>query len=188
MSRKLFILALMLALIPLTARAQLFDPEHRLAIEVLAGTSPVQTMLEKYKEDLPDGTTYVNKMGPAVTLSAVYELNDKWFIQGGLNLSRAIFDISSAEDPYPYTEYGTPTLTFLFSARYNWLRKEHVKVFSGVGFGMTPKVMMAVFFPTPIPSITPIGATVGFDTLYFTAEITAGSNSLGGLAGIGFRF
>ena len=182
------LLALLLSVPFFAARAQLFDPEHRLSMKALAGTSPVQTMLEKYKGDLPEGASYKNQIGPAFTLAAEFDLNEKWTIQGGVNLSRAIYEITKSEDPQPYTDKGTITFTGLFSVNYMWLRRENVRLYSGVGFGMTPKVMMAVFFPTPIPSITPIGATVGFDTLYFTAEITAGSNSLGGLAGIGFRF
>ena len=39
------IFALLLAMPVLSARAQLFDPEHRSAIEALAGISPIQTLL-----------------------------------------------------------------------------------------------------------------------------------------------
>ena len=61
-------------------------------------------------------------------------------------------------------------------------------MYSGVGVGMTGKVMLAVFFPTPIPSITPLGVTLGTDHFYLTADITAGSRSVGGSAGLGIRF
>ena len=182
------LLALLLALPFFTVRAQEFDPEHRIAIEAVAGLSPIQTLLEKYKEDLPDGGSYVNKMGPAVSVLGIYDLNDKWSVQGGLNLSRSIFDVTLPDSTGPSREYGTPTLTFLFATRYHWLRTPNATVFSGVGVAMTNKVMLAVFFPSPIPTITPIGATFGTDTIYFTAELSMGGNTLGGLAGLGFRF
>ena len=188
MSRKLLISALLLCAPFLAARAQLFDPEHRLSVEVLAGTSPVQTMMEKFKKEHPDGTTYKNLMGPAATVLAVFDLNEKWTVQGGINLSQAIFDISYPEEPATVRDKGTITFTGLFAVHYSWLRRDHLKLYSGVGFGMTPKVMMATFFPTPIPSITPIGFNAGFDKIYFTAEVSAGANTLGGLAGLGFRF
>ena len=182
------IFALLLSVPFLSARAQLFDPEHRLAAEVLVGTSPVQTLMEKYKGDLPEGASYRNRMGPAASLLATFDLNEKWSLRGGLNLSRATFDITKPEETGTVTENGTITFTGLFAVHYHWLRRNHLRLYSGMGVGMTPKVMMSAFFPTPIPSITPIGFGLGTDTIYLTAEITAGGNSLGGLAGLGYRF
>lgn len=181
------ILAL-LAMLPFVVRAQEFDPEHRIAVEAVAGLSPIQTILEKYDKDLPEGGSYVNKMGPAVSLLGVYDLNDKWSVEGGLNFSRSIFDITLPDSPETVREHGTVTVTFLLASRYHWLRTPHATVFSGVGVAMTPKVMLAVFFPSPIPTITPIGATVGTENFYFTAELSMGGNTLGGLAGLGYRF
>ena len=182
------IIALLLSVPFFAAHAQLFDPEHRLAIEVLAGTSPVHTLMEKYKEDLPDGASYKNRIGPAASVVAFYDLNEKWSLRGGLNISRANFDITIPEETETVKEHGALTFTGLFSVHYHWLRRDHFRVYSGVGVGMTPKVMMAVFFPTPIPSITPIGFALGTNSIYLTAEITAGGNSVGGLAGLGLRF
>ena len=53
---------------------------------------------------------------------------------------------------------------------------------------MTNKVMLAVFFPSPIPIITPLGINVGTQRIYLSAEVTAGAGSTGGVAGIGLRF
>lgn len=185
--------ALLLSLPLLAVSAQEFDPEHRSAIEITAGLSPVQTLLEKYDEDLLGaGMSYRNLIGPGITASYVFDLNDKWTVTGGVNVSRAIFEITSTESDGPFSETlrenGTPTLTFLLEGRYVWLRRPHVKMYSGVGVGMTGKVMLAVFFPTPIPNITPLGITLGTDHIYLTAEITAGARSTGGVAGLGFRF
>ena len=182
------LLALLLAAPLFTAHAQLFDPEHRSAVEVIAGISPLQTMMEKYKEKLPEGGSYKNLIGPAASALYVFDLNEKWTLQGGLNLSRSIYDITVPDSPQTQREYGTMTFTALFGTRYHWMRKDHLRLYSGVGVAMTPKVMLAVFFPSPIPTITPIGGAVGTDTFYFTAEITAGGNSLGGVAGLGYRF
>ena len=182
------IFALLLTMPLFTARAQLFDPEHRSAIEAVAGISPIQTLLEKYPEELPEGGSYKNRLGPAGSVLYVFDLNDKWTVVGGVNLSRSIHEVTLPDTSGPTTEYGTPTLTFLLGTRYHWLRRDHFRLYSGVGMGMTNKVMLAVFFPSPIPTITPIGGAVGTDTIYFTAEITAGGNSLGGVAGLGFRF
>ena len=182
------ILALLLALPFFTARAQLFDPEHRSAMEVIVGVSPLQTMMEKYKEELPEGGSYKNRIGPAASLLYVFDLNEKWTIEGGLNLSRSIYDITVPGASGPEKKYGTPTFTALFGTRYHWMRKDHIRLYSGVGVAMTNKVMLAVFFPSPIPTITPIGFGVGTDTIYFTAEISAGGNTIGGVAGLGYRF
>lgn len=187
MNRKLFITVLLLALPLFAARAQEFDPEHRYGMEVWAGLSPVQTLLEKYQKELPEGSEYVNKIGPAVTASFIFDLNDKWTLQGGLNVSRARYDITTPEGA-PFSDHATPTLTFLFNTRYNWLSKPHVRMYSGVGFGMTNKVMLAVFFPSPIPIITLLGINVGTQRIYLSAEVTAGAGSTGGVAGIGLRF
>ena len=182
------ILALLLCVPFFTARAQLFDPEHRLSAVALAGISPVQTYLEKYKGDLPEGASYKNLLGTAFTLAAEFDLNEKWTLLGGINLSRAIYEISQPDNAQTTTDKGTVTFTGLFAVHYMWLRRDYIRMYSGVGFGMTPKVMMSAFFPTPVPSITPIGASVEFSHIYLTAEITAGGNSLGGVAGLGFRF
>lgn len=182
------IFALLLAMPMFTARAQLFDPEHRSAIEVLAGISPIQTLLEKLPDELPDGGSYKNRLGFAGTVQYVFDLNDKWTVLGGVNLSRSIHEVTLPDTSGPTTEYGTPTLTFLFGTHYHWMRRDHLRLYSGVGVGMTNKVMLAVFFPSPIPTITPIGGAFGTDHFYVTAEITAGANSLGGLAGLGLRF
>ena len=74
----------------------------------------------------------------------------------------------------------------------------------GAGMGDAPHGMLHIiysagvgneFFPMLIfmgigamTTITPIGATLGTDTIYFTAELSMGGNTLGGLAGLGFRF
>ena len=190
MNRKVLIMALLLALPLFTARAQEFDPEHRWGIEAKVGLSPLQTLMEKYKdrEDLPEGSTYRNQTGPAATLSAVFEMNERISLEAGVNLSRAIYEISKPEDPYPFTDYGTITFTAVFSVRYAWLYRPHYKLYSGLGVGMTPKVMLATFFPSPIPNITPLGVTFGFNRVYFNAELCAGGASVGGLAGIGIKF
>lgn len=181
-------MALLLSLPVLAARAQEFDPEHRSAVEVTVGLSPVQTLLQKYMEDLPDGTSFTNILAPGYTAQYVFDLNDNWTVTGGVNLSRARFKVTTAESPTPFIEDGTNILTFLLEGRYVWLRRPYVKMYSGVGVGMTGKVMLAVFFPTPIPSITPLGVTLGTDHFYLTADITAGSRSVGGSAGLGIRF
>ncbi len=188
MSRKVLILVLLLCFPFFMANAQLFDPEHRLSVQALVGTSPVHTLMEKYKEELPEGSSYRNLLAPAATIGAEFDLNEKWTIQGGINLSRAIFEITRPEEAAPARENGTVTFTGLFAVHYMWVRRDYFRVYSGVGVAMSPKVMMATFFPSPIPSITPIGASVEFSHIYLTAEITAGGNSVGGVAGLGFRF
>ena len=105
-----------------------------------------------------------------------------------MNLSRSKFEISYPDQAETVLQDGTPTITFLFGTRYHWLRRDHVRLYSGVGVAMTNKVMLAVFFPSPIPTITPLGFGLGTDTIYLTAEISAGGNTLGGVAGLGFRF
>ena len=183
-------MALLLVLPVFAARAQEFDPEHRLGIEVRGGFSPLQTIMEKYKdrEELPEGSSYRNLTGPAATVSVNYEMNERVSLQGGLNFSRAVFEISKPEDPYPFTDKGTLTLTAVLSVRYAWMYRPHFKLYSGIGVGMTPKVMLASFFPSPIPNITPLGMTVGFNKFYFNAEFCAGGISVGGLAGVGIKF
>ena len=180
-------MVLLLALPMFAARAQEFDPEHRYGLEAWVGLSPLQTLMEKYKEELPEGSEYHNRIAPAATVSFIFDLNDRWTLQGGLNLSRAKYDIIKPGEPGPSQGLASPTLTFLFNTRYNWLSKPHVRMYSGVGFGMTNKVMLAVFFPSPIPIITPIGINVGTNRIYLSAEATAGAGSTGAVAGLGIR-
>lgn len=72
-------------------------------------------------------------------------------------------------------------------ARFNWVRRDWVRMYSTVGLGVLAGITEGDFTVLPAAQLTPVGIEVG-RRLFGFCEIGAGMLYFGGQAGIGFRF
>lgn len=86
---------------------------------------------------------------------------------------------------------NTDTSLFLYvipQARFNWLRRDLVKMYSSVGLGMiTGYDLNKDFSVFPAFQINPVGIEVGRKVFGF-CELGVGMMYTGAMAGVGFRF
>lgn len=183
MNRKLLLLFAVLFLVPLSASAQVFDPEHRNGLEINAGLSPVQVLLQSYKSE--EGLEGRNMIMPCCNISYVFSFNDVWAIVAGVNIAASRFKLTGPDGKPAGTEMGRIEPSGVASVRLCWGRKENYTLYSSFGVGMDPKILLASFFPTPIPNIVPLGVAFGKGKFYGLSELVLGSSSSGVIFGIG---
>ena len=72
-------------------------------------------------------------------------------------------------------------------ARFNWVRRECVKMYSTIGLGAMVGINDGEFGVLPAAQLTPVGIEVG-RKLFGFGEIGLGMLHVGGQIGIGYRF
>lgn len=72
-------------------------------------------------------------------------------------------------------------------ARFNWVRREWVKMYSTIGIGAVAGINDEEFAVLPAAQLTPVGIEVG-RKLFGFGEIGLGMLHVGGQIGIGYRF
>lgn len=77
--------------------------------------------------------------------------------------------------------------TLLPMARFTYLNKEYVRLYSAVGLGVTLVSLNTEILGFPTVQATPIGVAAGKRVFGF-AELNLGVTSLGGRIGVGFKF
>ena len=131
-----------------------------------------------------DGTTYM-------TGNIVGEFNvnfRKWFtLSIGFAANGIWKDVYSSQTDVKLRRENGWTATVLPQARFNWVRKDAVKVYSSVGAGVRAgsfddrgDILLA-------GQLVPIGINVGKRVFGF-AEVGLGTVYIGGMFGVGYRF
>lgn len=141
---------------------------------------------------------YRDYRGPAYMtglISAEIDINFKrWFaLTVGLGFN-GIFQ--NVYDPMTGRRAGQNSgisVSILPEARFNWLNRDMVRMYSAIGLGLTLGSMTERDFGYtdlmlyPVVQVTPVGISVG-RRVYGFAEAGIGTQFLGGMAGVGVRF
>ena len=131
-----------------------------------------------------DGPTYM-------TGNIVGEMNfhfKKWFTLSVEVAANMIWknNYSSQTDEYIRTDRGY-TFTLMPQARFNWVRKDIVRLYSSVGAGVRGGRFDERGDLLLAAQLVPVGINVG-DRLFGFTELGVGTLYLGGMFGIGYRF
>lgn len=131
-----------------------------------------------------DGPTYM-------TGNITGEMNfhfKKWFTLSVGVAANMIWknNYSSQTDEYIRTDRGY-TFTLMPQARFNWVRKDIVRLYSSVGAGVRGGRFDERGDLLLAAQLVPVGINVG-DRLFGFAELGVGTLYLGGMFGIGYRF
>ncbi|MBR4978289.1 MAG: hypothetical protein IKY95_04960 [Bacteroidales bacterium] len=131
-----------------------------------------------------DGTTYM-------TGNIVGEFNvhfKKWFtLSVGFAANGIWKDVYSSQTDIKLRRENGWTATVLPQARFNWIKKEVVKVYSSVGAGVRAGSFDERADILIAGQLVPIGINVGKKVFGF-AELGIGTVYIGGMFGIGYRF
>lgn len=131
-----------------------------------------------------DGTTYM-------TGNIVGEFNihfKKWFTFSlGFAANGIWKDVYSSQTDVKLRRENGWTATVLPQARFNWVRKEVVKVYSSVGAGIRAGSFDEREDILIAGQLVPIGINVGKKVFGF-AELGIGTVYIGGMFGVGYRF
>lgn len=131
-----------------------------------------------------DGTTYM-------TGNIVGEFNvhfKKWFtLSVGFAANGIWKDVYSSQTDIKLRRENGWTATVLPQARFNWIKKEVVKVYSSVGAGVRAGSFDERADILIAGQLVPIGINVGNKVFGF-AELGIGTVYIGGMFGIGYRF
>lgn len=149
-----------------------------------------------YPSSLED--IYRDYRGPAYMtgiISAEFDFNFKrWF---ALTLGLGFNGIyQNTYDPVTDRKTGQNSgvsVTFLPEARFNWVNRRLVRMYSAVGLGLSVGSLYERDYGRsdtmiyPVFQITPVGISVGRG-VYGFAELGVGTQYIGGAAGVGIRF
>ena len=185
MNRRIPVLLALLFATVTVASAQEFDPEHRSALELSAGYAPLQALMMKY--DGQSELTPERFFSPAVSLAYVFQFNETWSFQAAANISGNYYKLLDENGAEAGREFANLTPTAVLSLRYCWLKRKSFTMYSTFGVGLDPEILLASFFPAPIPNIAPLGIKFGKGKVYGIAEALVGSAATGLIFGIGCR-
>lgn len=190
-------LVLLAAALPV--RAQEFAKQHELRLA--AGFSPLDLHIDNF--DRTGGSfagNYLQYKGPTYTTGASWALSygyrfTKWF---DLSLSVVYFgqyaDIRSNVDDSLIMHDRNHMLTLLPAARFTWLNRDLVRLYSSVAFGLTFDSGIYDSYSNhrrwrgidPAFQLVPVGIAVGRSVFGF-AEVGIGMQGLA-VVGIGYKF
>lgn len=204
MKKLLIICGVMLVLLAaaLPVRAQEFAKQHELRLS--AGFAPITLHIGNF-DVLERGNSsfesnYMQYKGPTYTTGTSWALSygfrfTKWF---DLSLSAIYFgqyaDIRSNVDDSFIKHDRNHIVTLLPAARFTWLNRKLVRLYSSVAFGITFDTGIYDSYSNhrrweglyPAFQLVPVGIAVGRQLFGF-AEIGVGTQGLA-VVGIGYRF
>lgn len=140
---------------------------------------PLASMYADY-----NGDTYMTG-----TFSAEFAFHfRKWFsLSLGLNANGIYSKKYSADTGLKTGTDRGVVLTFMPQARFSYLNREYVKLYSSVGAGVSYATFQNTYSAAICLQLVPVGVTVGKKVFGFF-EVGAGSLYVGCMAGIGCRF
>ena len=140
---------------------------------------PLASMYADY-----NGDTYMTG-----TFSAEFAFHfRKWFsLSLGLNANGIYSKKYSADTGLKTGTDRGVVLTFMPQARFSYLNREYVKLYSSVGAGVLYATFQNTYSTAICLQLVPVGVTVGKKVFGFF-EVGAGSLYVGCMAGIGCRF
>lgn len=197
--KKFIITALLL--IPMMASAQ--NVEHRKPDQVrigLGGYPLMETLFNVGFGHYPDiywrgpelGMIYQDYQTPTYS-TGVITAEASWFVRkwftfsltGGASLTWQGYR-DAVTDKRTGTDVGV-NLYIVPQARFNWVRRERVRMYSTIGLGGVIGITGDEFMAFPAIQLTPIGIEIG-KKLYWFGEAGMGMLYFGGQTGIGYRF
>lgn len=136
------------------------------------------------------GTGYVTGV-----FSAEVDFNIKrWFtLTLGIGVNSAFQDVFDPMDGGKMGRNHCTTVSIVPEARFNWLNRDVVRLYSSVGIGLGMDVVRKVTYDGPdtgyfpVIQLTPAGISVG-RKVYWFAEYGVGLQYIGGMTGVGVRF
>lgn len=142
--------------------------------------------------DTPISDVFSDYDGPVyMTGNIMAEMNfhmKRWFtLSVGLaadGMWKSFYDVHTEEKTG--TSRGC-SFTILPQARFNWLNRDLVRMYSSVGLGLTAGSFDDVSGVYRATQLVPVGITVGRRFFGF-AEIGYGTLFIGGMFGVGYRF
>ena len=128
-------------------------------------------------------------------LSAEVDFNIKsWFtVTFGIGVNSAFQNVFDPMDGGKMGRNHCTTVSILPEARFNWLNRDFVRLYSSVGIGLGMDVIRKVTYEGsdtgyfPVFQITPAGISLG-RKVYWFAECGIGLQYIGGMTGVGVRF
>lgn len=131
-----------------------------------------------------DGTTYM-------TGNIVGEMNfhfKKWFtLSVGVAANGIWKDVYSSQTGIRMRRENGWTATLIPQARFNWVRKHYVKVYSSIGAGVRAGQFDGGKDILIATQVVPVGVNIG-GKLFGFAEVGLGTLYIGGMFGVGYRF
>ena len=128
-------------------------------------------------------------------ISAEFDFNfRKWFtLTVGLSGNGAFQDVFDVMSGAKAGRNRGVAMSLLPEARFNWLNRPLVRMYSsiGAGIGVTAYTKVGYGYPSfswyPVFQVSPVGISVG-RRVYWFAECGIGMQYMGGMTGIGVRF
>ena len=145
-----------------------------------------------YSYDTPISDIFSDYDGPTyMTGNIVGEMNfhfKKWFtLSVEVAANRIWKQTYYSQTDEPKSRVRGYTATLMPQARFNWIRKDIVKVYSSVGLGVRAGKFDDRDDALIAAQLVPIGINVGGRVFGF-AELGFGTIYVGGMFGIGYRF
>lgn len=188
-------------------------PAYRFSVEAGAGLEPLHSelvldMSEASETELAEQgirSGMGNYLPIAVGAAWVFHVGAKTEITLTGSVSWRHYDLYRhpvfGTDPYGKPRYDTSAsermekglnkycVALSSSVRRLWFRRQHVRLYSGIGLGLVGIIPEWEFIPVPIiPELIPFGIQAGGSHLYAFTEVTLGPHASLGRGGIGYRF
>ncbi len=144
-------------------------------------------------------STYAKeKVTNSWTFSYSYNFSRIFALQAGVTYEGGWSECYRAEDDLLVSSISSQFLTPMLTARFSWLNRKYVRMYSSIGAGMSVSLSSTHYVtddnavherPDTYLSlqVTPVGISVG-KQLYGFVEVGVGTIYLGGCFGIGYRF
>ncbi len=205
MRKILFMAALVLIALPsMAGNKERNRFPYRYEFNVGWGYTPAMTIAELNSPVFngSDGLDHIygNYLGKRVTsgmMSAEFNIQfKKWFALGtqlnAVTVSNSEMSAITGQEIRRFTDYTVSALAY---ARFTYLHKKYVKLYSSIGAGLcfthdstiSTDELFRMNYMQPSFQLVPVGVTVG-KRIYGTVELGLGSEYMGFRAGVGYRF